>query len=174
MHKLAYKLSTPSPFIFWVEPPLRAWETFHLASAPFTPQQLKKNISPKHIILSSLHDFARAVPSAQDSPTLSSFHLTMLIIQESWLRHYYPPSGNCAYPAWHCNTPILCLQFTLLMTRTCLWFPASSSELSPCGGRTAWSRRTAQQGEAVPFMTQAPRPRAPLRQLSNLASVIRS
>ena len=73
MHKLAYNLSTPSPFIFWVEPPLRAWETFHLASARFTPQQLKKNISPKHIIFSSLHDFARAVPSAwtcspRDSP----------------------------------------------------------------------------------------------------------
>lgn len=34
-HKLAWNLSTTSPFIFWVKLPFKVHKTFHLASLPF-------------------------------------------------------------------------------------------------------------------------------------------
>lgn len=78
---------------------------------------------------------------------------------------------NCPSPVWHLceyDTPILCLQFILIMTRTCLWSPMSS-ELLPCDERTVpWGQRRAQQREADHSVMEAPCPSMLLGQFHNL------
>lgn len=120
---------------------------------------------PKHTPLSMA--LCNVVPSAWDSLTANlSFVLQELSQASSFFRKLFL---SCLAPTWIRHTNSESAVYTLILARTCHWFPISSSELSPCEGRTVlWCQHRPQQWEVLHFLTEAPCPSMLLRQLSSL------